>query len=260
MNDFKNLSNKLTFDITKNNNIRNSVIFNNPSAGVINKQNNLNLKNTMSSDLPTISSNSSRDVNLKGLENQKVLNLKEKSENVFNFQGKEKQIVKLNKIKSSSNKSLPSVQLSEEEKNVELSKVLNTEGNEYKKEKKIIILLDKDLQSKTFYENKIYKTKVNFVDKVADKNTAMVQTNNNNSNSNLVKNNKLISSESIKNYEYKKYKKINNNAKSKLSIIKNNYSIEKLEPDFNFKTTQINFDPFNNPRNSNKFVFAPMLR
>ena len=239
----------MTFDSKNYNQHHTNLVNNHINSVQVNHKNSLNLKNITSPELPGINNNNN-------IENQKV---KEKTVNLSKIQNttNEKHTVKINIVKSNSNKSLPSAQLSDDEKVMEVYNNNKTEGNEYYNKKKTS---NKDLKNKTFHDNKIYKTKVNFVDKVADKNSIMNQTNYYSNSSRTNDNNNLLQSTgSLKNYEYK-YKKINIQKAKQTIIDKNNFSVEKLEPDFNFKKTQIHFDPFNNPRNNNKFVFAPMLR
>ena len=57
-----------------------------------------------------------------------------------------------------------------------------------------------------------------------------------------------------------KYVKPKASLNYKSSQINNIFSHEKLEPDFNFKTNQINFDPLKGLKNTNKIIIAQALK
>jgi hypothetical protein len=113
-----------------------------------------------------------------------------------------------------------------------------------------------DMKSKTFYNNNIIsRTKVNF-----EKNTQMsstqYNTNPNKSNFGSVVNNDPVKPTFKESkFKYIKPKGLNLPKKSY------KYSLDKLEPDFSFKTTQLSFDPMSGMnKKGNKFFFAPSLK
>jgi len=116
----------------------------------------------------------------------------------------------------------------------------------------IMAKTDNDMKSKSMYDNKIFKTKVNFVDK--DKpNIPMSNTQYNSSTRNEFDSKR----ESPGNVNYVQQNKMNykyNKVVAKTTK-KSNYSLEKLEPDFNFKTAMLQFDPFVNAKKVTKQVF-----
>lgn len=247
MHELKNISHKITFDTKNNNHLEVH------ASNINHNQNNSNSKKNMSQDLPNIDN---KNYSFIRSDNQKMFTTKEKSENSSKLQNiiEEKKRIKLKKKKSNSNLNLPVaiIQFSEDESEANPVVVddIDIERIEHLNQiQKIVIASESDLKNKSFYDKKIIKTKINLVDK--DKNLIMSNTNYN-SNSSRIKNNNFLLTESKNDYKY--------HVKPKHAIIgKTNYSIEKLEPDFNFKSTQLNFDPLKIPKN-NKYLFTPVLK
>ena len=136
------------------------------------------------------------------------------------------------------------------EKNSDIIDLINNEKLENVEKLLQTIQPECELKSKSFYDKKLIKSKVNFV----DKDTNIMSQTNYNSNSSRVNKNNLLLSDTPKNEN-------KTNDKPKQAIFsKVNYSIQKLEPDFNFKSTQIHFNPSKINKNNTKLLFAPVLK
>jgi len=111
---------------------------------------------------------------------------------------------------------------------------------------------ENELKSKSLYDNKIFKSKMN----------TQMSTSNYNSTRNDKPDSKRDNNPSKENVNFvqrnKMTYKYNNNKVTTTKPKQGNYSLERLEPDFNFKTAMLQFDPFQNTKKVNKYAYNPV--
>ena len=157
---------------------------------------------------------------------------------------------------SNSNINLPVVHIVELPEKISDNKIINSvEGftnSEFKEE--AFIKTEDDIKSKSVFNNKS-RTKSSIKN-----HTQMSSTAYNFRNSNLFAMSVELQRNGFKDVRYKYIKPKDTLNIYKSSQINNIFSHEKLEPDFNFKTTQINFDPLKGLKNTNKIIIAQALK
>lgn len=262
MNDFKQVANKITFERNENNNKPLPSTVNHPASGHPKVANSPEV-------LPTLNYiPQHRGTTREKLEIGRKIN--DDMENV-----------KFYKKKTRSNLGLPVVEIEKEhepekdEKPIQTTSVATEPSKEVNQNKQPMISvnytetvatsneensikIENDIKSKTFYNNNnniISRTKVNF-----DKNTQMNSTNYNSKSSRTQQMQNHVSENIRNNYNEFKYKYVKPKAPNIPQKLYK-FSLERLEPDFNFKTAQLSFDPISGiNRKANKYIFTPVLK